>query len=120
MEWEIINTEQLIPLCKFCNSTTTQMARFQSYTVGDYIYICTSCARYVKEAMNKWAGPDIPYVKAVGHIFDHKNIESLIEENRDKAIDHTLFPEVDPDDEMKESYPDMDSTINKKPSKRLL
>jgi hypothetical protein len=99
MQWDILNTEALIPLCKFCNSTTNQMARFWLSRGTGFIYICSDCARSVKEAMNKWKELEsIDHIVFPDPVFDHKIIDKVIQENKDKA---SLFPEVDPDDEMK-------------------
>ena len=120
MHWDIINTDPVVPKCKFCDNSTSQMARFVD-CINQYVYICSSCARFVKDAMNKWTElkstdwlPDTTYIQDC--------MDKLIEENKDKAA---LFPEVDPDDEMK-SLDDIDdkykgeSAVKTKPGTRLL
>ena len=52
MQWDIINTPQP-PICIFCKRNTNQMARFHDH-IGQQVYICSSCDRFVKDAMNKW------------------------------------------------------------------
>lgn len=127
MQWDIINTEPLIPKCNFCDRTTGQMARFHILQGhGLTFYICSSCARYVKDAMNKWKElKSTDWIEPDGpNIMDCKYIDKVIQENKDKAA---LFPEVDPDDEMK-SLDDIDdkykgeSVVKTKPGrfKRLL
>jgi len=89
MQWEIINTDPIVPRCNLCHNTTSKMARFHpTTTYGSIFYICSSCAKSVKDCMDKWAGPDIDYIKDVGGIFDIKTAE--------KTIDDALFPEVNP------------------------
>jgi len=89
MEWEIINTDPIVPRCNLCHNTTSKMARFHpTTTTAGIFYICSNCAKSVKDCMDKWAGPDIDYIKDVGGIFDIKTAE--------KTIDDALFPEVNP------------------------
>ena len=91
MKWDILNTEA--PVCNFCNSTTNQMARFWLARGTGYAYICSDCAKSVKDCMDKWVEIRSPEYKAqIGQVFDSKNIDKVIEENKDKA----LFPEVNP------------------------
>ena len=89
MQWEIINTDPIVPRCNLCHNTTSKMARFHpTTTYGSIFYICSNCAKSVKDCMDKWTGPDIDYIKDVGGIFDIKTAE--------KTIDDALFPEVNP------------------------
>jgi len=89
MQWEIINTQPLVPRCTICRQSTDQMARFTN-PILQYVYICSDCARFVKDAMNKWEG--LKSTDYIGDVFDSKYIDKVIEENKDKA----LFPEVNP------------------------
>ena len=90
MQWEIINTPKQ-PKCDFCYGTTEQMAQFHAPTRPLHPYlICSDCARFVKDAMNKWEG--LKSTDYIGDVFDSKYIDKVIEENKDKA----LFPEVNP------------------------
>ena len=90
MQWEIVNMITQ-PKCVICVSTTEQMAKFYKRNeIGFPIYICSDCARFVKDAMNEWDG--VNYIGDVGKHFDSKYIDKVIEENKDKA----LFPEVNP------------------------
>ncbi len=99
MQWEIINTEPIVPKCKFCNDTTDQMARFWLDKGPVLIFICYNCARYVKEALNKW-----PNLKSTDYIepdstFDSKFIDTVIEENKEKAglVDEINIGHGEPD-----------------------
>ena len=92
MEWEIINTDPIVPRCNLCHNTTSKMARFHpTTTYGSIFYICSSCAKSVKDCMDKWAGPDIDYVDKddIAGIFDDIGTAS-------KQVDRVLFPEVNP------------------------
>ena len=92
MQWEIINTQPLVPRCTICRQSTDQMARFTN-PILQYVYICSDCARFVKDAMNKWEGlKDVNYINDVGKYYDSKFLDKVIEENKDKA----LFPDVGP------------------------
>ena len=80
MQWEIINTEPIVPICDYCDKTTKQMARFHIPRDHGYThYICSDCARFVKDAMNKWEGlKSTNYIEQTGSIFDSKQIDSVI------------------------------------------
>ena len=52
MRWEVINTPKP-PECIFCYRNSEQMARFPDNT-NQYKYICSNCARFVKDCMNEW------------------------------------------------------------------
>ena len=110
MQWEIINTPKQ-PKCIFCDKTTSQMLVCHRYISLDNIHICSYCARFVKDAMNKWEVlKNMDYIEQSG-IFNDKLT--------DKQIDHVLFPEVDPDDEMKQQAivePWSDQQPDKKPN----
>lgn len=64
MKWDIINQDP--PKCIFCLKTTNQMARFEN-NIQQYVYICGSCARFVKDCMNVWKD-----LKSTNYI-DHKD-----------------------------------------------
>ena len=53
MRWEVINTQPIIPKCIFCDRTSDQIARFYN-NANQPIYICSDCARSVKDCMNEW------------------------------------------------------------------
>jgi|SRR6187431_2682380 len=118
MEWDIINIQDQ-PKCDFCGYTTRMMARFNVLIRPNYpIYICSICARHIKEAMNKWTElKSTNWLPDTTHIQDC--MDKLIEENKDKAA---LFPEVDPDDEMKSLDPSETGNNSSyyRPNKRLL
>ena len=101
MQWEIINTPKQ-PKCIYCFKTTEQMlVCHRPIGVGN-VNICSSCARYVKDAMNKWEGlKSTNYIEQVGSIFDSKFIDETIEQHR-----------VDPDDEMKSMNDDVCTRID--------
>jgi|GEM_PF-3217606 len=104
MLWDIINIPNQ-PKCDLCGDTTKMMARFNASIRPNYpIYICSSCARFVKEAMNKWTElKSSDWIEPDNiDIFKTGMVDSLIKENKEKA---SLFPDVDPDDEMKSSMP---------------
>ena len=91
MQWDIVNLPDR-PSCTFCLKYTQQMARFMG-VINQYVYICSDCARFVKDAMNKWEGlKDINYIEQTGNIYKSDLIDKVIEENKDKA----LFPDVGP------------------------
>ena len=74
MQWEIINTPKQ-PKCIFCDKTTSQMLVCHRYISLDNIHICSYCARFVKDAMNKWEGlKNIDYIEQSG-IFNDKLID---------------------------------------------
>jgi hypothetical protein len=84
MYWDIINTSINIPKCIFCHKTTDQMLRCNCQP--EYIWICSHCARFVKDAMNKWKGlKSVDYIEDTSGIFDSKNIDSM--------LDHTVYDE---------------------------
>ena len=86
MQWEIINTEPIVPKCNFCNGTTEQMLRLHAPTSPVYpTYICSNCARFVKDAMNKWEGlKSVDYIEQIGGVFDSKYIDKV----KDNARKH--------------------------------
>jgi hypothetical protein len=89
MKWEVINIPDS-PKCIFCHTSDKQMARFTDWC-NQYAYICSACARYVKDAIDKWEGlKDVNYIEQTG--IYKSDIDKVIEENKDKA----LFPEVNP------------------------
>ena len=55
MQWEIINTPEQ-PKCIYCFRTTNQMLICHRPIGVGNVYICSNCARFVKDAMNKWEG----------------------------------------------------------------
>ena len=77
MQWDIVNTEPIVPRCIFCDKTTNQMIRFMDNT-RQYKYICSNCARYVKDAMNKWEGlKSVDYIEQTGSVFNSKYIDDI-------------------------------------------
>lgn len=84
MQWEIVDAP-VMPKCVFCGKWTQKMARFNNPEAGEFKYICHTCAKYVRTAMNKWdelSIPDLDYIERIGNAFCSDDI--------DKAIGNTL------------------------------
>ncbi len=77
MQWEIINTPKQ-PECVFCDKTTQQMLICHRLIGVGNVYICSSCARFVKDAMNKWKELKDPnYIENTGNIFSSSLIDEI-------------------------------------------
>ena len=96
MNWEIINLPER-PKCIFCDKTTSQMlVCYRIINLGN-IHICSSCARFVKDAVNKWkALKDANYIEDTGGIF------------KSDLIDKQLSPRTIGNEDDYESYDDED------------
>lgn len=87
MQWEIIDVP-VMPKCTFCGKWTQKMARFNNPEAGEFKYICYTCAKYVRDALNDWAGPDIDYIKDIGGVFSSDNIDKAMGDKYNNIILH--------------------------------